>query len=551
MADLLRFMFGCVYLGFFVINSRGEPSVRCSDPVVNSSVINVVDLSDSETQRFHLTCPPGYTSTGGSIIVCVQDGASKETTWQPDPSRFTCHAPCSLENLADGVKSSHEGPMVEHRQRVKFSCEKGLLFGPSQALCNNGTWLPPLAQYCDVKHGKVSVKHDGRVLVRYDGAEGSICSTKEWDIHNANVVCRQLGRSPYALSATSVPHSNEGGELVHFESVRCNGYETQLIDCGLFFSSCKTKAYAGVVCLDGDESASEGSLRLVNQKNRSDPARGRVEIYLKKKWGSICRNDWSVGDGDVACRQLGYEKAVNVEGDYGSLLGGPIHLDHVRCEGNEKELMDCKRGSVSDNCEFNFDASVDCKLPEKFSLRLINGTNYRVGRVEIFDGAHWRTMSDTFENSVTPELLCDKLGGKGSYSSHNTDGDFGYGLVAPKYSFDCNGEEGDITECEVMDMEGQVDNEDPVNLYCDKEEVVTMNPQLIMLVSFSCAVVIVACAYVIRTRHHRKRVFRRKSYISDRYDNIATIDGRDEEKVPMDTKEEFRGQLGSDSVFKE
>lgn len=78
-----------------------------------------------------------------------------------------------------------------------------------------------------------------------------------------------------------------------------------------------------------------------------------------------------------------------------------------------------------------------------------------------------------------------------------------------------------------------------------------MNPQLIILVSFACAVVVVACAYIIRARHHRKRVFRRKSVISDRYDNIVNISSKDEEKVPMDTKEEFRGQLGSDSVFKE
>ena len=51
------------------------------------------------------------------------------------------------------------------------------------------------------------------------------------------------------------------------------------------------------VCNDAD-------LRLVNGANQYE---GRVEICFSNTWGTICDHSWSPNDGNVACRQLGFE----------------------------------------------------------------------------------------------------------------------------------------------------------------------------------------------------------------------------------------------------
>ncbi len=50
----------------------------------------------------------------------------------------------------------------------------------------------------------------------------------------------------------------------------------------------------------------EGSLRLVNSTSTNASGAGRLEIYLRGEWGTVCDDNF---DADVACRQLGYPSA--------------------------------------------------------------------------------------------------------------------------------------------------------------------------------------------------------------------------------------------------
>lgn len=99
----------------------------------------------------------------------------------------------------------------------------------------------------------------------------------------------------------------------------------------------------------------------------------------------------------------------------------------------------------------------------------MNGTSPKVGRLEIFDGVHWRAVSDTFEHGyITPKLICDKLVEEGSYRNYDTDSEFGNGLVVPKYSYACPKDADSLDECLVVDASGHVTDERPISLYCDK-----------------------------------------------------------------------------------
>ncbi|NXY57430.1 MARCO protein, partial [Callaeas wilsoni] len=87
--------------------------------------------------------------------------------------------------------------------------------------------------------------------------------------------------------------------------------------------------------------------------------RGRVEIFHKGSWGTICDDGWTTREASVVCRMLGFNRAVTA---FTAPAGtGQIWLDDVNCKGSEITIMDCsKRDWGAHNCNHNEDAGVEC-----------------------------------------------------------------------------------------------------------------------------------------------------------------------------------------------
>ncbi|XP_051543949.1 deleted in malignant brain tumors 1 protein-like [Myxocyprinus asiaticus] len=91
----------------------------------------------------------------------------------------------------------------------------------------------------------------GRLEVYHNAVWGSVCDD-QWDIRDAQVVCRQLGCGA-ALSADGNAAFGAGEGVVWLNRVECRGNEIHLWDCPLSLNNhtdCSHKEDAGLTCAD-------------------------------------------------------------------------------------------------------------------------------------------------------------------------------------------------------------------------------------------------------------------------------------------------------------
>ncbi|XP_078057498.1 scavenger receptor cysteine-rich domain-containing protein DMBT1-like [Mustelus asterias] len=284
----------------------------------------------------------------------------------------------------------------------------------------------------------------GRVEIYYNGTWGSVCDDS-WDVADAHVVCKQLSCGT-ALDVQALPASSGPSEdPVWLDEVNCSGNELFLWDCPSASwgnHDCNHKEDVNIMCSEYKE------FRLVNGKHRCE---GRVEVFYNGTWGTVCSDKLDNHDAEVICKQLhcGTFSYINYDAQLFGPGTGPIWLDKIECNLNERTLWQCQTDPWGKhNCEHSEDAGVVCsesivgkEEPDRpaecdrksdlgLPVRLVGGANNCSGRVEILCNNRWGTVCDDSWDIDDANVVCRQS-------------DCGSALFAPGGAYFTQGE-GDI-----------------------------------------------------------------------------------------------------------
>ncbi|XP_061197855.1 SCO-spondin-like isoform X2 [Saccostrea echinata] len=314
----------------------------------------------------------------------------------------------------------------------------GLKFIPSIIICD--------AQSPNIRLIGGTSAMEGRVEVFYNGYWGTVCDDN-FDDKDAAVVCHMLGFSRINAKAKGSAFFGEGSGQIWMDELRCTDSDTDLFQCpqnSRGTHNCVHGEDAGVVC----QTLSGTDIRLVSG---SSSLEGRVEIFYKGEWGTVCDDSWDNNDAAVVCFMLGFSRKTATAKTSAYFGQGNsqmrIWTDDVKCQGDERDLFHCNKSRMGEhNCGHSEDAGVVCSLDE--AVRLVGGNTSLEGRVEIHHEGSWGTICDDGWDNEDAAVICSMLGFSRNNSIAKGGGSFPNG-VGPILLDDvgCTGSERFISQC--------------------------------------------------------------------------------------------------------
>ena len=160
---------------------------------------------------------------------------------------------------------------------------------------------------------------------------------------------------------------------------------------------------------------------------------GRVEVYVNRRWGTICGNGFGMKEAQVVCRTLGYDgtpKPVHNIGYYGE-GSRRSKIWKLSCSGEEDSIFEC---SITEDhrCTHKKDVGVECynvqpsppvRLTCPFNKTCNNIARKRgpdpgectpsvhvEGIVEVYYNERWWPVSADEWDDEDVNVLCGQLG---------------------------------------------------------------------------------------------------------------------------------------------
>ncbi|XP_052696969.1 uncharacterized protein LOC128175386 isoform X6 [Crassostrea angulata] len=395
-------------------------------------------------------CPMGYSDVNCSTDIneCISNPCQNSGTCIDGINSFSCL--CDMD---------HFGPLCKNRYtRCRDApCENNAtcsdVIGGYRCLCpmgysdvncstdidecasdpclNSGTCTDGISSFsclCDIDH------YGPRCENRYIRCRDDPCEN--------NATCSDVISGYICHCPRGYTDVNCSTDIDDCESVPCKNNATCIDGIDEFSCQCSPGYY-------GDNCTEKNLVRLVDG---ATPHEGRVEIYNKGVWGTVCDDFWDDRDAAVVCGMLGYSRK-NAKGlcceVYGK--GGPqIWLDNVECFGTESDIFHCQHiGWGNHNCDNHEDAAVQCYPSGTGTpVRLVGGQTPLEGRVEVFYNGVWGTICDDYWDDKDTTVVCNSLGFSARNAISMSCSTFGFGNGPILLDdVDCLGTETDIGVC--------------------------------------------------------------------------------------------------------
>ncbi|XP_037993946.1 LOW QUALITY PROTEIN: antigen WC1.1-like [Motacilla alba alba] len=264
---------------------------------------------------------------------------------------------------------------------------------------------------------------------RCDGWLELAISTGDWRrvpgevllVQNLSNVCWELGcgglENSYAVPGTaylrSLSSTEEDNMVNVVKTIKRKTTELSKRSEGLpeyyflddFIPDWMTTAPAGTP--HGTNIVCSGSLqvRLVGSSGR---CAGRVEVYSRGTWSSVCQEGWELADAAVVCRELGCGTALEARSSGRLGAGtGPLWPYIPDCSGSEESLWECGRTERRE-CGSGGGAGAVCS--EQLSVRLAGGPGRCRGFLEVSYNGTWGRVCANGTSPGTAAAVCRQLG---------------------------------------------------------------------------------------------------------------------------------------------
>ncbi|XP_039374549.1 deleted in malignant brain tumors 1 protein-like, partial [Mauremys reevesii] len=467
-------------LGAFQCSHDNDASVICSG---NETHLVLCDNSTSETAQAGIAADIGVVCSGSRRIRLVNGGGRCagrveiyyngswgtvcDDSWDLSDSNVVCKQ-LGCGHAINATVSAHYGQGSGQIWLDDVNCsgnESDLWSCPSrgwgQHNCRHKEDAGVLcSEFTDLRLVSDS-DCAGRLEVFYNGTWGSVCSNQMSGV-TAAIVCKQLNCGDGGQIARDFEYGAGSGPT-WLDHVACSEQHSSLWQCPSepwYPKSCDNRAEETHIsctgkkakptqtlfaeCPNSPSCTDQEKLRVVGGEDR---CLGRVEVWYRGSWGTVCDDFWDMADANVVCKQLGCGSAVSAPGEAAFGEGtGPIWVEMLNCRGTESSLWDCPAKPWGEsNCDHKEDAAVNCSGADE--LRLADGGSPCAGRVEVKHQDQWGTVCQFGWDMADAGVVCKQLGCGAAVSAPDR-AYFGEGSGPTwLYRVNCGGDESALWNC--------------------------------------------------------------------------------------------------------